>query len=94
MLKFTTAIAAGMIALAATAHADTVKQIWNQPLGEDNPGRITSADNCLNDDYSAFGCWHDSDLGEESALGGAEETPDDPTEPNGNGATTDTLIEL
>ena len=92
MLKTTTAIAAGLIALSTLAQADTVKEIWNQSLGENNPGRVSSADECTLDNSSAFACWNDHELDTSSAIPPAQQPEQE--EPNGNGATTDTLIEL
>ena len=81
MLKATT-VAAAILALSGAAQADTVKQIWNQELGENNPGRVESTGQCLQDDSSRFGCWNDSDdvdFGGGGA-GGADEPPPTQTE--------------
>ena len=94
MLKTTTAIAAGLIALSTVAQAETVKENWNQPLGVENPGRVTSPDECMLDNSSAFACWNDRDLGEPSPVSPVEEEEEEEEQPNGNGPTTDTLIEL
>lgn len=53
-------VSVAVLALSGTAQADTVKQIWNQGLGEGNPGRIESPGECKQDDSSNFGCWNDS----------------------------------
>lgn len=82
MKKTMTAVAAAMIALSGVAQADTIKQIWNQGLGEDNPGRVISASECLQDDSSRFGCWHEHDVDPPAPAAGAAEEPE---EPNGNG---------
>lgn len=57
MYKVVTAVAALMV-LSGAAQADTVKQIWNQEISEDNPGRVVSASECTLDESSAFGCWN------------------------------------
>ena len=77
MLKTTTAIAAGLIALSTVAQAETVKENWNQPLGVDNPGRVTSLDECMLDNTSAFACWNDHELDESTALDPAGDNGDE-----------------
>ena len=66
MYKAITAVAALMV-FAGTAQADTVKQIWNLEIGENNPGRVVSASECSMDESSAFGCWnvHEEDVPED-----------------------------
>ncbi len=81
MNRTMTAIAAAMIALSSMAQADTIKQIWNQDLGENNPGRVISASDCLQDDFSPFGCWHERDVAAPVPAAAAEEEPDEPDEP-------------
>lgn len=83
MIRTATAIAAAMFALSSMAQADTIKQIWNQGLGEDNPGRVISTGDCLQDDSSPFGCWHDRDVAAPPPAAGAEEEPEEPTDPDG-----------
>lgn len=87
MKKTMTAVAAAMIALSGVAQADTIKQIWNQGLGEDNPGRVISASDCLQDDFSRFGCWHERDVAAPAPAAAAEEEPDEPVDPEPNGPT-------
>lgn len=81
MTKTISAIAAAMIALSSMAQADTIKQIWNQGLGEDNPGRVTSAGECLQDDFSPFACWNDREVDTSAPAAAAEEEPDEPVDP-------------
>ena len=79
MYKVMTAVAALMV-FAGAAQADTVKQIWNQEISEDNPGRVVSASECTMDESSAFGCWN---VHEEDEVPEALEPADEPTdEPN------------
>ena len=40
MTKSMTALAAVLVPLAEVAQIDTVKQIWNQDLGENDKGRM------------------------------------------------------
>ena len=84
MNRTATAIAAALFALSSMAQADTIKQIWNQEIGPDNPGQVISAGECLQDDFSRFGCWHEGDEVDAPApAAGAIEEPTE--EPNGNG---------
>ncbi len=61
MTKSMTALAAVLVLLSGVAQADTVKQIWNEGLGEDNPGRVGSADECIRDSASSTACYNDRD---------------------------------
>ncbi len=77
MYKAMTAVAALMV-LAGTAQADTVKQIWNQEIGEDNPGRVIAASECTLDDSSAFGCWNEHETDTSDAVEAADEPEPEP----------------
>lgn len=62
MTKSMTALAAALVLLSGVAQADTVKQIWNEELGETNPGRVTSAEECIRDSSSGTACYNDRDF--------------------------------
>lgn len=79
MLK-TIFIAATALTLSSVAQADTVKQIWNQEIGEGNPGRVESAGDCTKDDSSNFGCWNDRDDFDADTDGAASPVDTTPTD--------------
>ena len=81
MLRATTAIAAALFALSAAAQAETVKEKWNQALDEDNPGRVTSAGKCLQDNSSGFACWNDHEVEDTGDASTAAQTSEVEPEP-------------
>ena len=86
MYKAMTAVAALMM-FAGAAQADTVKQIWNQEISEENPGRVVSASECKLDESSAFGCWNEHDEFDAPESVGPVDEPDEELPPTGQNPT-------
>ena len=93
MTKSMTALAAVLVLLSGVAQADTVKQNWNEALGEGNPGRVGSADECIRDSSTGTACYNDREFDAPEPAAPAEVPPNGDESPNGD-ITTDTLIEL
>ena len=94
MTKSMTALAAVLVLLSGAAQADTVKQIWNEELGDTNPGRVSSAEECIRDSSSNTACYNDRDFEppEQATTAGTTQQQDGESQQGGTGSLEDTVI--